>query len=683
MARGRPNHISSSSAAPDFEAQVRANILAQPLGSGSGQGTVADLDLPHEFLARLVDRALRASFYEHFRAVVAEANTSDAGPPPATRPGAGSPPVTGECARTHIEPLDLEPDRVAKWSSLLEAPPALASFRSPVLAEVESRQQAADGDAELQLARRIARKHLARDGLMHAVSRVIVALGPDRVRVLPDPTAALLNAGIPADLLAHMRPESTPAGCTPDDVLRAMADRLAGGESLERLLSWLRKSVFDPVASLPGFRPTSDSGHDMIALVRAQATRDTFYSAPGDGGNVDLLLAALAALPTTPFALATDARLAEPLRESIGHVGRNAEVKILPQPLPVSQWAGDNAKAGALNGVPAHIAPRFASRGEYHSTFVPGDDLSVSARQPSVARSPLLFQGGNLFIVDDVPRARRVLLIGEAEIHRNRALGLSAQQTVSFLQAEFGTVVSEVLPAASYHIDQEITVRSTADQTLAFVPDVTAAAIVIAECALAAIENAGRWSRALVVRARTYLQESNVRDAINIIWGELQRERTAEFAFPLSLAQCLTFGLADSGVGNLHRFLLAIDHLAAGVVSTADVPDPNLAALFRSFQRRAADRARIRTLISRLGWRVIAVPAIPEESRGINPLNGVHTRDAYLMPAYGGVFTPLDTVAQAAFQSVLGSAVAVRPIPSGESQRRQGALHCSLALFGH
>lgn len=683
MARGRPTPNSSTAPTPDFEAQVRANILAQPLGPGPVSGTVADLDLPHDFLTRLTDRVLRASFYERFRAVIADGGTSRPSLPdiPDTRRPPPSNARLLESTNVRIEPLEIESHRIDRWASYSETPPALASFRSPFTSDLDS-EAWTEEDGDPRDARCIARKHLARDGLLPAMARIVVALDPERIRSAQNPVAILMNAGIPADLLAYLRPEFVPPGCTPEETIRALADRLASGESIDRLLKSLRRTSFQPDASLPGFRPTSDSGHDTIKLIRAHATRSSYYSAYGDGGNLDLLSVALAALPTTSFLLSTDSCFAEPLREVIAHVHRSAATRIMPQPLPVSQWAGDNAKPGTLDDYPAHLAPRFASRGEYHSTFVPGDDLAGSTRQIRSARSPLLFQGGNVLIVDDLPRARRVLLIGEAEVHRNRALGLSTEQVLSFLQVEFGTDVCEVLPAASYHIDQELTIRSTPDHTLAFVPDVQAAAIVIIECALAALADSKRWPKAEVQQALAHLHDSHPHEAINLIWGQLARERTPDLAYPISFAESLSTGPADSGVGNLHRFLLAIDHLAAGVVPASSVPDPNLAALFRSFQRRAADRVKIRTLLSRLGWRVIAVPAIPEESRGINMLNGVHTRDAYLMPAYGGLFSPLDTVAQAAFLSAWGSGVAVHPVRSGESQRRQGALHCSLALFG-
>ena len=46
--------------------EVRGNVLNQPLGDG----TVADLALPEEFVRRVADRIVRSSFEERYRIVV-------------------------------------------------------------------------------------------------------------------------------------------------------------------------------------------------------------------------------------------------------------------------------------------------------------------------------------------------------------------------------------------------------------------------------------------------------------------------------------------------------------------------------------------------------------------------------------------------------------------------------------
>lgn len=57
--------------------EVRENILGQPLGDG----TVADLALPEEFLRRVTDRIVRSSYEERYRIVVEDASPQ---PPPKT-----------------------------------------------------------------------------------------------------------------------------------------------------------------------------------------------------------------------------------------------------------------------------------------------------------------------------------------------------------------------------------------------------------------------------------------------------------------------------------------------------------------------------------------------------------------------------------------------------------------------
>lgn len=58
------------------EDEVLRNIKDQPLGSG----TVADLGLPDEFLKRVSDRVIRASFEERYRIVVPDQPPASAMP---------------------------------------------------------------------------------------------------------------------------------------------------------------------------------------------------------------------------------------------------------------------------------------------------------------------------------------------------------------------------------------------------------------------------------------------------------------------------------------------------------------------------------------------------------------------------------------------------------------------------
>ena len=69
---------------------------------------------------------------------------------------------------------------------------------------------------------------------------------------------------------------------------------------------------------------------------------------------------------------------------------------------------------------------------------------TVAASGHAVIASPLLYQGGDLLAVVDPSNGDRVLFIGEAEIHRNAAVGLTRDQILEAFRIEFS-----VSPGAS------------------------------------------------------------------------------------------------------------------------------------------------------------------------------------------------------------------------------------------
>jgi len=83
-----------------------------------------------------------------------------------------------------------------------------------------------------------------------------------------------------------------------------------------------------------------------------------------------------------------------------------------------------------------------------------------------------------------------------------------------------------------------------------------------------------------------------------------------------------------------------------------------------------------------LGWRTSTVPALCEPFRGINPLNGIHHDRGFLMPAYGGLLSAVDSAAESAIRQSLGPEVVVQPIGCAETQRRSGGLRCAVAFAG-
>ena len=88
-------------------------------------------------------------------------------------------------------------------------------------------------------------------------------------------------------------------------------------------------------------------------------------------------------------------------------------------------------------------------------------------------------------------------------------------------------------------------------------------------------------------------------------------------------------------------------------------------------------------MIEQLGMRIVPLPDWPEDALGITPLNGIHERSRYLLPTYGGLYRPLDDACAEVFARTLGSGVEIVRVGCAESQRRAGALRCSVsASFG-
>lgn len=608
---------------------------------------------------------------------------------------------------TRIEVL--RPARVSSvqaWrGALTEGRPQLRGFRAPLFDQAAiawpDRMPMGDAsDANVRAATLVA-KRLARDGLLSTTAQAVEVLGP--AQFLPRVDLNLLrDIGLPVDLFAYFEIESTPG--EPEDVatktVLRIARELANGRSASDLATELRAGSFTFSATRPGFRVSTEGGEQSIGTLRLQIANPAYWSGEGDGGSLDLARQLVSELDGTSFLASIeekhldaflDLARAWPLAEA-------ARFIVLPEPLPVAQWAQDNGKAGSDSaGKPVVLAPRFASRGEEAPVFVPGETFlieSLALAGVDVVQSPLLFQAGNLLAVSDRVRNERILLVGEAEVHRNVALGLTREQVFDALRIEFGVDRCVVLPAVSFHIDYELTVRSnvadSADSTgapqsggvVAFVNESAAAVRIILDCGIDALARHGKLETQRAQQARADLADGRIDPFMETIAACLGAQSQTFGHFPEEFAAAFSAGPADSGVGSLQRFLLALDILTAHVVGPGELPfDPYTTAYLRSFLRRDADRMELVRALEQLGWKVLPVPSLSDGSRGINYVNGVQDRGRYLMPAYGGIYTPLDQAAKAAFEAALGPSVRVVPILCGESQRRSGAIHCSVSVI--
>jgi hypothetical protein len=578
---------------------------------------------------------------------------------------------------------------------MLEGRPALPGFRAALFADAASAWPFhAPGDSAPEPLRRAAEiigRRLAADGLLFTTAQALMALDHGQAAQPAGEMMQVLRvAGLPTDLLAYFSRPQAPAGGA-EGVVADLCAGIRSKESDEALRRRCSAYRFQFAPSLRGFRAATDSGEWRPGLYRMQVAAGDYWKARDDGGSLDLVRQVLLHAEVGDCLLSIEDKHVEPFRRRAAEwpLQRPLRITLLPGPLAVSQWAQDNGRPGWVEEGGslrvATIVPRYASRGEDGSTFVPGDTFlmeAVAAAGHRVVQSPLLFQGGNLLIVREPGDGRRVMLIGEAEIWRNVALGLTARQVLEAFRVEFGVESCELVPAIAYHADYEVSFRVHGERVLAFVNDSDAAGRAVLAAGISALETGGIIDTATAASARTSLAEGRLREVIALIGGPVLRTSPRPGRFTESLARCFSLGEADSGVGNLQRFLLAMDMLAASILKPDEAPeDAHARAYLRSFERREADREKLWKLLSAKGWKVVPVPSLSDTDKSINYLNGLHEPGRYLMPAYGGLYAPLDRQAAEAFARELGPSVRVVPILCSESQRRVGAVRCSVASY--
>lgn len=537
----------------------------------------------------------------------------------------------------------------------------------------------------------IVAKRLAADGLLPTLALAIDALGAAAFALDDAASRAIANdalkaVGVPVDWLDHFS-----LGATEPPVAIAIARRLVAGEKPADLAAWLATATFAFRPSVPGFRIATDCGEEEAGVLRLQLSSGSYFAAPGDGGCIDLVHQLAERFPATSIVASIDEKHLDAfLATAQGwNLGALERFVVIPEPSPVAQWAQDNGKPGIVTseGASARVltlAPRYASRGEEGAIFVPGETFaleSFAAAGHEVAQSPLLFQGGDLLAVRDPKTGQRALVMGEAEMHRNVGLGLTREQVLAAFRGEFGVDRCVVLPAVSFHVDFEVSARVHAGELVMFVNDVAAAVRAVLGCGITALERARRLDTAGARAARNALEEGQPHAFLDIAGASISSESRGFGRFSEALAADFSTGPADSGVGNLQRFLLAMDIVAAHAPGTETLGiDPHSSAYLRSFRRQEADRVVLVQGLERMGWKVVLVPSFSEQERGINYLNGVHLPGEYWMPAYGGLYEPLDRAAQQAFEGALGSSVKIVPVLCAETQRRAGALHCAVSI---
>ncbi len=680
LALGQSPTTNPSAGIGEVEREVMENIRRQPLG----RGTVDDLNLPDEFLRRCADRIIRQTYETRYRAVLPDEMTLVKAPPGEAD---SAPDVSAITIRRFPSPPDLATYR----NTLREDRPPLRGFRAPIRGESTQEwpfdQPGESTPTDVRQAADLVAARLARDGLPATTGALADVLGEKLLR--QDAPSLLRRVGIPVDLLACFGASERDG--TLQKLLQEIAERRR--KSPVECGQWLSKLPF--VWKPSGFRVALDSGKHDAAMLRLQLTRGDYWDGVGDGCSVDIARQLIAKLPETKFVIHIQDRFVNQflLTAKQWPLGDRGRVMVLPEQEILGQWAQDNAKVGFIERrdggsaatKPVTLVPRYASRREDGSVLVPGESFladRLSEAGYEVRQSPLLFQGGNLIAVRDPKSGSRVLLMGEAEIYRNTALGLTRRQVEEAFRAEFGVDECLVLPAISYHIDYEVSFRENDKRLMVFVNDAPAARQIVLDVGLECLQTAGVLSADARKTAKAHLDAHRDREFLGVVMSPLLQTAATHGGFPAALARRFSTGPIDSGVGNLQRFLLALDLLAAEALPSEAWPmDEHSQAFRRAILRRHDDRKRSLETLARRGWVLTPIPSLSEEGMSMNYVNGIQLRSRYVMPAYGGLYEQLDKTSQSRFSDGLPKNVEVVPISCGESLRRVGAVRCTASAY--
>jgi hypothetical protein len=688
------------------------------------------LNLPEHFVRLVHDRALIDAWQEKHRRVAP-------GTIPAPVRTFASPHRAGRFVRTMR--AELRPEVSAYRAGSTNRLSPLRGFRAPILdhaGNLHAIARLANGLSAMECeAAAVIERRLAHDGLLATLAEVIDRLGP--AQYLTNTPAALTNLatlGFPCDLLRHFRADDLEnASNRPPAIVTLVARMLVEGAGLEAVRQALRRLPFEFVPSAaeidwtegatveavaterhqtdfnvkiqaPKFEAATDSGENDVGLFRVQVGggwRDGIVP----GGSIDVIVQLVEVQRDAEFLISVEYEVAGPFESMVTNswrLRRPNHATLCVEAFPVAPWAQDNGKAGVLvapstppnlatvmvvsNGLqkPATLAPRYATTGEARSTFEPGESYlmdGLRAAGHTVIHSPLLFQGGNLLVVRQPQSGERLLLLGEGEVYRNVALGLTSDQTLEAFRREFGVDRCVILPAASYHLDFDVCLRAHKNEVVAFVNDNHAAVRLILGLGLEALARHGALDAAHAQAAREDLGSGHNLELLRRLTHAIPQP-VATGKFPAALSRFFVADSTDDAAGNLQTFLLALDLLESECDTNAP-PAGNAERVEYLLGLRRMSQAQRKQIeqLQRLGWRIVPIPSMTELNCSINYLNGIHYRGGYIMPAFGGFYASLDRAAQAAFGQTLGADIKLTRIRSAECQRKHGGVRCAAAAY--
>jgi hypothetical protein len=603
--------------------------------------------------------------------------------------------------------------QLAHWQALRKCRPPTRGFRlllpDPAADPWPLDQPAPDAPAAIRDAASLVGQRLARDGLLATTAAAIERSGPSSLPREPGARARLLRTiGLPIDWLAYFAPPDEPSASIVDWICA----RLSEGRSVESLRSQLAAVPLRFRPSRPGFIAADEMGETPLSMLRLQLPSVQYARGPGDGSPIDVARQLVQSLRDVRYAIVAQESDIDGLCLLLREWQVSTEsVQIVSQPLPVDAWAQDNGKAGLIPahdrssgsaGVsasrradregeaateprPATLAPRYACRGEESTLLAVGESMALASLADAghtVFQSPLLFQGGNLMVVREPRGGKRTLLIGEAEVYRNTALGLTEDQVLEAFRIELAVDRCVILPAVSFHIDFEFCPRVVDGRLVAFVNDPLAAARALVKSGLPALRAAGCIDDAAVKQAQDLLAQSKDAALLELLAPRVQSKADPAGGYPPDLARPFAANATDSPEGNFRLFLLAMDVLGVEAGRAEPLPaDPFIRDYLLACRRRDEDRRTLHQRLIEVGFDLVPVPGIAEEDRGISYVNALHDRERFIVPAYGGLYAELDAAAAAVYAKTLGPKVEIIPVLCAETQRLLGAVHCMAAAY--
>jgi hypothetical protein len=613
-------------------------------------------------------------------------------------PSAIRPVPTRQADEKFLQLLKFEPGAMALHyrRSLEDSVRPSAHFRAPILDRAQEFLRpelpvTGFSAEQLKMAGQMERD-LPHKGLIQVLAEVMAELGPDQFRKNPDGGLRQLRAlGFPVDLLRHFKLEGSgsDAGEATQVAVRVAEIVSQGKEQAE--LGTIR---FLFRKAHPQFRLALENGTEEIGLLRMQAGGG-FDQGLVRGESVDLIGQMVAALPEANSLVTIPEEFLEPFVWLATHcwpLERPGQLTIISDPFLISPWAQDNGKAGWLETERgdriswATLTPRYASQGELISNFKPAESFlmdGVNAADVEVVHSDLMFQGGNVLGVEHPQTGRRILFLGEAEIHRNQVMGLTREQVLEAFRIEFDMDESMVLPTASYHLDFDISIRAQDGKQFVLVNDIDAAVNLMVASGIEALARSGFLTELEALNARGFLERNESDSLLRLLNPVLYGKSThGDRKIAPGLADAFAWEETDYPAENLKCFLVALHLLQSDLREAVSMRgEATFNEYFAALREIRSVTEVQKEFLEKMGFELVLMPSFPDMARSINYINGIHDPDRFIMPVFKGFFSKLDQAAKEAVRKAFGERVAVVPIYSAAMQQKHGGVHCSVSVF--